>query len=164
MSSKLTLWSAVLSTLQAAQVSGHPLSFVPTNSIFDGIYPNLHDLPPAAFPAIVMEPDQDDEKFFTTGVPPAINSQFKIFISCLVKEAKFNKGISGDATLTPALTGILAFADAVKNVLQADQTLGGATGLQKIYFPTSKFFFESYPIRECKISVILESQLTTTSH
>lgn len=164
MSSKLTLWSAVLSTLQAAQAVGQPLNFIPANSIFDGVYPNLHDLPPGAFPAIVMEPDTDDEKFFTTGQPPAINSQFKIFISCMLREAKFNKGISGDATQSPAVVGILAMVDAVKNVLQTDQTLNNALGLQKIYFPTARFFFEAYPIRECKISMTMESQLTTQSH
>lgn len=164
MSSKLILWDSVLSTLQAAQAVGQPLEFVPANSIYDGIYPNLHDLPPGSFPAIVMEPDQDDEKFFTTGQPPALKSDFKIFISCMVRESKFNKGISGDSTLIPPVIGILEFVDAVKQVLQKDQTLGGALGLQKLWFPTSKFFFESYPIRECKISVILESQLTTQSH
>lgn len=164
MSSKLTLWNAVKATLQAAQVSGQPLDFVPANSLFDGIYPNLHDLPPAAFPAIIMEPDQDDEKFFTTGQPPAIKSDFKIFISCMIREAKFNKGITGDNTISPVAIGILAFVDAVKNVLQTDQTLSNALGLQKVSFPTARFFFEAYPIRECKISVLLESQLTTQSH
>ncbi len=164
MSSKLTLWNAVLTTLQAAQASGQPLSYVPANSIYDGLYPNLHDLPPGSFPAIMMEPDQDDEKFFTTGVNPSINSQFKMSISCLVREGKFNKGISGDATQTPPAIGILQLVDAVKNVLQLDQTLNSADGLQKLYFPTTKYFFEAYPIREGKITMILESQLRTTTH
>lgn len=162
MSSKLTIWNAVKATLVAAQ--GSSLSFVPANSIFDGIYPSLHDLPMNAFPMIVMEPDEDDEKYFTTGTPPAIKSEFRIFISCLVKEAKFNKGIVGDATLSPRAVGLLEFVDAVKNVLQTDQSLGNTTGLQKLYFQKSHFFYEAYPIRECKISVVLESQLTTQSH
>lgn len=158
----LDIWNAVLATLQAAQVSGQPLDFVRT--IFDGIYPSLHDLPMGSYPAIVMEPDDVDEKFFTTGVPPALKSDFKIFISVIVKEAKFNKGISGDDSISPRAVGILELVDRVKGVLQKDMTLGGVQGLQKLWFPKSTFFYEGYPLRECKMQCVFDSQLTTTSH
>lgn len=163
-SSKLRIWQAVLATLRAAQAPGQPLEFVPANSIFDGIYPKLDDMPQQAYPAIVLELDEDDERFFTTGTPPAVKSDFKIFVSCLVREARPNKGISGDPDLDTPLVGLLAFVDAVKNVLQGDQTLGNTLGLQKISFPKAPFFFEQYPIRECKISATLENQLTTQTH
>lgn len=164
MSSKLDLWNAVKGVIVAAQATGQPLAFMAANSFYDGIYPNLEDLPPESFPAIMMEPDKDDEKWFTTGVPPAIKSEMSLFLSCMVFEAQANKGIIGDATLTPPLIGILEFVDTVKNVLQADQRLGFVAGQQKLYFPSTQFFYEAYPIREGKIKVVLESQLTTTSH
>lgn len=159
----LDIWNAVLTTLQAAQGVGNPLFFV--NKIYDGIYPSLHDLPMGSFPAIVMEPDDVDEKFFTTGTPPAVKSDFKIFISCIVKEAKFNKGVSGDDTLLPnRLVGLLEMVDRVKGVLQKDMTLGGVQGLQKLWFPKSTYFYEGYPLRECKMQCVFDSQLTTESH
>lgn len=161
--SKQVIWNAVLSTLQAAQAGGQPLAFVGANSIYDGLYPDLNALPPESFPAIFMEPDEDDEAWFTVGMAPSIKSIFKINISCMVMESQFNKGISGDATQSPRLVGLLEFVDTVKQVLQADMSLGLAS-MQKVYFPKARYFFEAYPIRECKISVVLESQLTTTTH
>ena len=162
MSSKLNIFNAAIAKLRAANMAGQPLSFV--KNIYPGVFPTLMDLPAQSYPAIVVELNDDPEKFFTTGTPPALKSDFGLFVSCLVFEAKPAVGIIGDATHTPPIVGLLEFVDAVKNVLQADMTLGGGIGMQKVYFPDTKFSFLFYPTREAKIHVTLESQLTTTSH
>ena len=162
----LAIWNAVIATLKAGAQSGQPLALVgfrPT-SVFDGIYVDKKDIPPGAYPAIMAELDENDEQFFTTGAPPALVSDFKIFLSIQLWESKPNKGIAGDSTLNPQVFGILQLESAVKNLLQADMSLGGTLGLQKISFPKTKYFFETFPIREAKMSVTLRNQLTTTSH
>jgi hypothetical protein len=160
MSSKLDIFNAVVSVLNAAKATGQPLAFV--KNIYPGVFPRMMDLPAQSFPAIVVELDDDQEIFFTTGTPPALRSDFKLFVSCLVYEAKPNLGIIGDPA--NGVTGILEFVDKVKNVLQADMTLGGGLGMQKVQFPAAPASFIYYPVREVKINVTLSSQLTTTSH
>lgn len=156
----LAIWNAVIATLKAATASGQALDFMKPTSIFDGVYVSKGDLPQGQYPAIIAELDQDDEQFGPVAANPVILSDFKMFLSCMVYESKPNKGITGDA----GITGLLAFVSAVKNVLQADMTLGHTSGLQKISFPHTQFFFETYPIREAKISVTLRNQLTTITH
>ena len=162
MSSKLNIYNAVITTLKAAQAAGQPLAFV--KNIFTGYFDALDNVPAQGWPAIVVEVDGDDEKYFTTGTTPAIKSDFKLFVSCVIKEAKPGLGIIGDATQKPPVIGLLEFVDKVKNVLQADMTLGGGLGMQKVMFPQTQFSFLFYPVREGKIHVTLDSQLTTTSH
>lgn len=162
MSSKLNIFNAVVATLRAANATGQPLAFV--KNIHPGVFPTMMDLPAQAYPAIVVELNNDPEKFFTTGTPPAVKSDFGIFVSCLVFESKPAFGIIGDATQSPPVIGILEMVDKVKNILQADMTLGGGLGMQKIMFPQTNFSFLFYPVREAKTAVTLENQLTTTSH
>lgn len=162
MSSKLNIFNAVVAKLQAAKITGQPLAFV--KNIYPGVFPTMMDLPAQSYPAIVIELNEDLEQFFTTGMPPAVKSGFGLFLSCLVHEAKPALGIIGDATQTPPVIGLLQMVDTVKNVLQSDMTLGGGLGMQKIMFPDTKFSFLFYPVREAKTKVMLENQLTTTSH
>ena len=162
MSSKLNIYNAVIARLNAGKVAGQPLDFV--KNIYAGYLDALVNLPAQSYPNIVVEVDGDEEKFFTTGVPPAIKSDFKVFVFCRVFESQPAAGLIGDATLTPAVIGLIEFVDKVKNWIQADMTLGGGLGMQKIMFPTTPNSFMFYPIREAKIHVTLDSQLTTTSH
>lgn len=162
MSSKLNIFNAVVAKLNAAKAGSGSLAFV--KNIYPGVFPTLMDMPAQSYPAIVIELDDDQEDFFTTGTPPAVKSKFKLFVSCLVFEAKPNIGIIGDATATPPIIGLLEFVDRVKQVLQADMTLGGGIGMQKVSFPAAPSSFLFYPVRETKIHVTLENQLTTTSH
>ena len=162
MSSKTDIYKKVIATLQAAQAGSGSLSFV--KNIYSSYFTSILQAPAQAFPAIVIEPDNDMEKFFTTGTPPALKSDFKIFVSCVVSEADPTAGLLGDATQTPPIIGLMDFVDRVKEVLQADMTLGGGLGMQKISFPAAPFSYIFFPIRECKLNVTLESQLTTTAH
>ena len=162
MSSKLTILNAVMSTLKAAQATGQPLEFV--KNIYGGYFDALNNLPAQSYPNIVVEVDGDDEKFFTTGTPPALKSDFKIFVFCRVFETMPSTSLFGDHTVTPPVYGLVEFVDTVKQVLQADMTLGNTQGMQKLSFPAAPFSFMFYPIREAKLHVTLDSQLTTTSH
>ena len=162
MSSKLTIFKAALAKINAARQPGQPLAFV--KNVYPGVFPGLTDMPAQAYPCIVIEVDNDEEKYFTTGMPPALKSDFKLFVSCLVFEAKPAVGLVGDAAAVPPVVGLIEFVDTLKNVLQADMTLGNAQGMQKVMFPACPFSFLFYPVREAKLNVTLESQLTTNSH
>jgi hypothetical protein len=162
MSSKLNIYKAVLASLTAAQAGSGSLSFV--KNIYNNAFTDPIQIPANACPAIMLEPDEDDEEFFTTGTPPALKSKFKIFIGCVLYEASPGAGLIGDPAHTPPIIGLIEFKDRVKQILQSDMTLGGGLGMQKISFPSAKFHYANYPMRECKISVLLESQLTTTAH
>lgn len=155
MSTKKAIWNAAVTALKAGTAVGHPLAFMKSNSVFEGLRTNI---PQGAYPAIVLEPDNDSEANFTE--PNGLKSLFRVFVTCQVYHTQFDKGIIGDSSVT----GILDFVDAVKNVLQADQTLGALVGQVKIKFPETTFFFESYPIREAKIIVEFTNILTATTH
>lgn len=161
----LAIWNAVINTLKNACASGQPLhGFFNATSIYDGIYVGKKDLPPGSFPAIMAELDENDEQWATVGTPPQIFSDFKIYLSIMMWESRPNKGITGDTSITPNVIGLLQLESAVKNLLQTDMSLGNTLGLQKITFPRTKYFFETYPIREAKISVTLRNQLASTGH
>jgi hypothetical protein len=124
--------NAVLAKLTAAQATGQPLAFVPSASLFPGIYPEIADMPPNCYPALALMPDNDQQKFFTTGDPPAKTSGFRIKVVLLVLEGKPGLGLIGDPAQTPPLVGLYDFISAVLNVLETDQTLGAAaSGVQK---------------------------------
>ena len=129
MSSKLQIYKAVLNTLNTAKAGSGPLSFV--KNIYSSYFTTILQLPAQSFPAIVIEPDNDAEQFFTTGTPPALRSDFKIFVSCIISEGAPGAGLLGDSTQTPPIIGMFEFVDKVKQVLQADMTLGGGIGMQK---------------------------------
>ncbi len=151
----VAIWNAVIAKLQAAQASGGALSYVATNSLYQGWSDKI---PQGAFPVIIIEPETDDEAWILQQFK--LKSIFKFKIVCMVKHSVFNKAVVGDANTV----GILNMAKDVKNVLQADQTLGNITNLEKIRFPQTKYFFQDYPIREAQINIEAESILSSTGH
>jgi hypothetical protein len=156
--------SAVLAKLLAAQAPGQPLAFVSAGSIFPAIYPTFFSLPPEALPAITIMPDRGREKFFTTGVPPALSDVVMLKILLAVREGKPGAGLLGDATLTPPMIGLYDFEAAVKDVLESDQTLGGTPGVQKVLCVDDDYKYERYPTLIQDITLQVTGQLTTQSH
>ena len=161
-SSKLNIYNAVLATLNTAKAPGGQLAFV--NNIYNNGFTTVGQIPPNACPAIEVEPFSDSEEWFTAGVAPALLSKFKVFVECILYESSPGAGVIGDASQTPPVIGILEFMDRVKQVLQADMTLGGGLGMQKVSFPEAPIYYVQYPMRQAKITVLLESQLATNAH
>lgn len=156
---EVDIWNAVKAKLVAAQVAGQPLAYVAATSLFEGLRP----IPVNCAPAIVMEPGQTVDQFFLE--PNGLKALHRLMVFCIVNHAVVSKAILGDAT--QQFVGILDLASAVKNVLQADQKLGGASGgrITKVRFPLTQYVPPSadYPMREAHITVEVEVQLTTTT-
>ena len=154
---EVDIWNAIAAKIVAAQVSGQPLDYVASTSFFEGLRP----IPINAPPALVMEPGQTMDQFFME--PHGIKALHRLMIFCFVNHAVVSKSILGDAG--QSAVGILDLASAVKNVLQADQKLGGASSgrITKVRFPFTQYVPPSrdYPMREAHITVEIEAQLTT---
>lgn len=164
MSYELGVHNGLLGKITAAQAGVGPLAFMAAASIYPAIYPGIESLSPQSYPALALMPDKNQAKFFTTGDPPAKTSMFRMKVILLVAEGAPGLGLLGDPTQTPPLVGLYDFAAAVQNVIETDQTLGGAVGVQKVICETVDYKYDFYPICVCEITVAVGGQLTTRSN
>ncbi len=164
MSYQLGVHNGVLAKIVAAQAGSGPLAFVAATSIFPAIFPSIVDLPPQSYPAIALMPDKDNQKFFTTGDPPAKTSGFRLKVVALVQEGMPGLGLLGDPTQTPPLAGLYDFVSALMSVIETDQTLGGAVGVQKVLCESVAYVYDFYPNVLAEISVLVTGQLTTRTN
>ncbi len=159
---------ALAAKITAALALGQPLAFVAPGSFFKAAYPDFHALPPDAYPAIMLMPDRGREKFFTTGDPPAVldGFLFKLVIAQQEGDAGSGAGFLGDAALNPPLVGLYDFESAIKDVIETDQSLGGAAGgrVQKVLCTDDDYKYDYYPTVMQEIIVMVTGQLTTRSH
>lgn len=156
--------AALAAKIVAAQAVGQPLAFVGTNSFFPSTYPKFHDLPPESYPAIMLMPDRGREKFFTTGVPPAVSDTFIFKVVIAQREGSPGLGLLGDATQKPPLVGLYDFEGAIKDVIETDQQLGNTQGVQKVLCIDDDYKYDFYPTIIQEITVAITGQLTTRTH
>ena len=156
--------AAIVAKIQAAQATGQPLAIVRSTSFFPAIFPTFAALAPEAYPAITLMPERGKTKFFTTGVPPALADGFMFKIVLAVREGKPVLGLLGDPTQSPPVVGLYDLEAALKNVIEADQSLGGTQGVQKVLCVDDEYDYTFYPTVLQKITVNVTGQLTTQSH
>lgn len=151
-STELLLWKQVVTVLTAGMVAGQPLEFVKT--LYEGV--PAEQIPSNAFPMMILELDDEQDEPFT--VPNRVMEKTKFKLECWINHPVYKSQIVGDGTNY----GILDFTQRAKNVLQADQTLGGIAGQIKLRFPRTVYLLEHLPARGAQISVELWTVVTTT--
>jgi len=110
------------------------------------VYEGYRQIPHQAFPCIILEPVSEPEEV----AMHRRHIDFEITIYALIMVYNADKQIIGDANIK----GIVDLVRDIKNALCKYQSLNGKCISHK--FPSTEYTFESYPIRQAEISMVIE--------
>lgn len=146
------VWDAMRAALVAATAGGSALDYVASTSILEGVRENI---PSGAYPVIVMEPDEEDERQHT--LARHIRQTYRIALHVAIEHMDMDEQI---VAADPG-HGIMDIVSDVKNVLSATKDLGVAN-VNWIRFPSTQYSFDNYPIREATIRSEIDVSLLDT--
>ena len=153
------IWNEIKTRLTDATAGGELLEYVNTTSVYEGIRDTI---PSGAFPAVIMEPDGEDEIKHTA--PQRLLITYRYQVTCVIEHIDQDKQIIGDGTTR----GIADIVADVKNVILGDTdgseklglaTIVGKGGVLRTSFPATQYFVDNYPMREAVITVEVEAQV-----
>ena len=148
------VWIAIRDLLVASKTSG---ILVYVKNIFEGV----REVPDGSHPSITLEPDETEEQEHTVaGLSSKVRIIQRINIHCEIEHMELDKQIIGDGSDQ----GIMDLVADVKNTLKAVSKLGlSGENVLWIRFPSTRYFFDSFPTREAVITAQIESTRKQTN-
>jgi len=142
LSTEITVWNQVKTTLQNAMQAGGVLEYV--KKIYEGFRTNI---PQGDLPCIIMELPDNSIREVVKIYPVTSEVYFTITLIGVTKVEDKNAQIVGDANWK----GILDFSRDIKKALASNLDLSG--NCLKFEFPQTRFDFTDWPIRRCEVDM-----------